>query len=491
MHKTNSSIKNKATTGVIWTAIHKYFNMAIRLIAGIILARLLAPEDYGCIGMLTIFMSIAEISIDAGFGSALIQKKQPSQTDYSTVFYFNLVMSALAYVILFLCAPLIANFYHIPILSKVLKVQGLILFIYALKVIQVNQLKKQLHFKIIAIANIIASIIGLSVTIIMAYHDYGVWSLVAQEIILAFIPMLIYWISAKWRPSFVFSFKSMKELFGFGGYVLLSNALNKISGQLNGLLIGRLYNSSTMGYFSKASGTERMASTSVSSIMSQVTYPLYAAKQDNKQELANIIRRITMTISFFSTPLMFLLCLIAKPLFVLLYSEKWLPSVPYFQMLCVAGIAVCLQSVNNQSLAAIGKSKLMFRWTLVKKAIEITLIVSGIMIGGISGLLIAMVIDNWIIYLINAYNVSKHIGYPLRKQLLNLLPMLLMSILSFGIAYLVGSLMNLSLYLDGLIKIVVFIMCYGGWAIILKPESYLYSINIIKDNIIKNKKNNG
>lgn len=459
--------------------------MAIRFIAGIILARLLNPEDYGCIGMLAIFMSLAEISIDAGFGSALIQKKHPSQTDYSTVFYFNLAMSALAYMILFLCAPLIADFYHMPILSDVLRVQGLILFIYALNIIQVNQLKKKLQFKIIAVANIAASIISLSVTIIMAYNNYGVWSLVAQEILLAFIPMLVYWVSAKWRPSFVFSRKSVKELFGFGGYILLSNVLNRIGGQINGLLIGRLYNPATMGYFSKASGTENMASSSISSVMTQVTYPLYAAKQDNKDELSNIIRRITMTISFFTTPLMLLLCLIAEPLFVLLYSDKWLPSVPYFQLLCIAGIAVCLQSVNNQSLAAIGKSKLMFKWTVVKKIIEITLIVSGILIGGVYGLLIAMVVDNWIIYFINAYNVSKHIGYPLKEQIVSLIPVIVVSLISYGVAYLVGSLLPLSLYLDGIIKLAVFILCYGSWAVITKPESYLYSVDIIKTIKIK------
>lgn len=481
MPKSETSLKKKATNAVMWTAIQKYSNMAIRFISGIILARLLDPQDYGCIGMLTIFISLAELSINAGFGSALIQKKNPTQTDYSTVFFFNIAMSGLTYVILFLCAPLIAGFYRMPILSDVLRVQGLILFIFALKIIQVNQLRKQLNFKIIAISNIVASIIGLSVTIIMAYHNYGVWSLVAQELLVAFISMLIYWVSTKWRPIFVFSKKSMKELFSFGGYVLLTNVLNKIGSQINGLLIGRLYNPATMGYFSKATATENLASRNIANILTQVTYPLYAAKQDNKKELANIIKRVTMTISFITMPLMMLLCLVAKPLFVLLYSDKWLPSVPYFQILCIAGLVVCLQSVNNQSLAAIGKSKLMFKWTLVKKIIGITLIVSGILIGGIYGLLIAMVIDNWIIYFINAYNVSKHIGYHIKEQFLNLLPVFLASVLSFVIAFICGYLLHLSLYLDGLIKLFVFVLCYVGWVVISKPEAFLYSMSIIKD----------
>ena len=472
---------------MIWTAVQKYITMAINFISGIILARLLEPEDYGCIGMLAIFLSIAEIFIDAGFGSALIQKKLPTQTDYSTIFYFNLVISIGTYLILFYTAPSIASFYHMPILCEVLRVQGIILFIDAAKIIQFNRLKKQLNFKLIAIATICASAAGLTVTVYMAYMHYGVWSLVAQNIIISTILMVVYWLSSKWKPSFKFSISALKELFNFGGFVLLSNLLNKIGSQLNGLLIGRLYNPATMGYYSKAASTEGLASTSVSSIMTQVTYPLYAAKQENKAELSSIIRRITMTISFFTTPMMVLLCLIAKPLFILLYSEKWVSCVPYFQLLCLAGIAVCLQGVNNQAIAAIGKSRVMFRWTLIKKLIEIGLIVFGIIAGGIYGLLIAMIIDNWLIYLINAYNVSKYIGYPLRKQIISILPVFVASLLSCIFVYLCSELLHFPIYLDGVLRIIVFLSSYCAWAFIAKPESFLYSVSIIKTTILKKK----
>ena len=472
--------KRKATSGMIWTAIQKYSNMSIYLISGIILARLLEPEDYGCIGMLAIFISLAEICIDAGFGSALIQKKKPTQTDYSTIFFFNLGMSSVMYMVLFFCAPLIAKFYHMPLLSSVLRVQGLILFIYALSLIQANQLRKQLNFKQIAIATTMASVIGLVVTIYMAYNNYGVWSLVAQYLIVAAVPMIIYWFTTKWRPALKFSWKSVRELFGFGGYMLLSNMLNRVSGQINGLLIGRLYNPATMGFFSKAQSTEYMADSSISGIMTQVTYPLYAAKQDNREELVNIIKRISMTISYFTTPLMALLCLVAKPLFVLLYSEKWLPSVPYFQLLCLAGIAVCLHSINNQALAAIGKSKLMFKWTVFKKIVEISLIVVGLFGGGIYGLLIAMIIDNWFIYFVNAYNVSKHIGYPFIKQIWNLSPVFCTSAISYTIAYLLINFLHLSLYIDGLLKAIIFITIYCGWSFFFKPEAYTYSLSIFQ-----------
>lgn len=488
MATTNSpDLKSKATRGILWTAVQKYSTMAIRFLSGIILARLLEPEDYGCIGMLAIFMSLAEITIDAGFGSALIQKKQPTQTDYSTIFYFNLAMSTVAYIVLFLSAPSIARFYHMPVLCSVLRVQGIILFIYALNIIQFNQLKKQLFFSRIAKATIIASVIGLGVTIYMAYHHYGVWSLVAQEIIVALIPLIIYWVSSKWRPSWTFSLTSLKKLFDFGGFMLLSSILNSISTQLNGLLIGRLYNPATMGYFSKASSTEGLASTSVSSIMSQVTYPLYAAKQDSKEDLVNVIKRITMTIAFITMPLMVLLCLTAKPLFVVLYSDKWLPCVPYFQLLCIAGIAVCLQSVNNQAIAAIGKSKVMFKWTVIKRIVEIILVSIGIIVGGVYGLLIAMIIGNWFTYFVNAYNVSKYIGYPIKKQIANLLPIFGATLSIFAITYICGKIFNLSFYLDGLVKIIVFLSCYGSWAFFAKPESCMYFVNIVKTTFLKKK----
>lgn len=349
---------------MIWTALQKYSTMFIQFISGIILARLLTPYDYGCIGMLMIFMVLAETFIDGGFGSALIQKKRPTQEDYSTIFFWNLGMAVFLYVILYFSAPAIARFYKIPLLCDVLRVQGLILFIYAFNIVQRNQLQKKLNFKVLSIVTISTSLIALSVSIFMAYHGYGVWSLVAQHILTAAIPALVFWFYIKWRPILTFSWKSFHELFGFGFYMFLTHLINSFGQQIQGLLIGRFYTSSTMGYYSKAQGTERLASLSISNVMTQVTYPLFSEVQDDKLALSNMIKRTTMTLAYVTFPLMFLLLLEAKPLFVLLYSERWLQSVPYFQVLCVAGLAGCLQSVNLQSIAAIGKSKAMFYWTL-------------------------------------------------------------------------------------------------------------------------------
>ena len=216
---TNNNLKQKATSGIIWSALQKYSVTIIGFIAGIILARLLTPYDYGCIGMLSIFIVIAETFIDGGFGSALIQKKRPTQEDYTTIFIWNFGVAVFLYIVLYYSAPAIARFYNIPLLSSVLRVQGIILFIYAFNIIQRNQLQKKLNFKILSVVTITTSLISLAITIIMAYKGFGVWALVAQNLIMAAIPAVIFWFYIKWRPVWAFSWTSFKELFGFGFYM--------------------------------------------------------------------------------------------------------------------------------------------------------------------------------------------------------------------------------------------------------------------------------
>lgn len=473
------SLKQKAASGMVWTALQKYSTMFIRFFSGIILARLLTPYDYGCIGMLSIFMVLADTFIDGGFGSALIQKKRPTQEDYSTIFWWNLGMAALMYAILFISAPVIARFYNTPILCVVLRVQGIVLFTHALNLIQQNKLKKKLNFKLLSIVSIVVTVINLVITIILAYKGFGVWALVAQNLIGSALYSLIFWFYVKWRPSWVFSWKSFKELFDFGFYMFLTHLINSFSGQIQGLLIGKKYNPITMGYYSKASGTEQLASHSISSIMTQVTYPLYAEVQDDKVTLSNMIKRLSMTLSYITFPLMFILLLCAKPLFVLLYSDRWLQSIPYFQVLCFAGLAGCLQSANLQAIAAIGKSKTMFVWTLLKRGVGIVAIVLGMVFFGMKGLLVGMILNAWFSYFVNIGLVSKHVGYKFWRQILDLLPVGIASLIAAVASFGVGYLLHLSMYPDGLVKAGVYAIIYLGWSFIFKPEAYTYFLTII------------
>ena len=468
-------LKQKAASGMVWTSIQKFAGMGVSFLAGIILARLLTPEDYGCIGMLSIFMALAGAFVDGGFASALIQKKRPTQEDYATIFFFNLGMSLLMYAILFVCAPAIARFYKMPILSSVLRIQGLVLIINAFSLIQSNQLRKQFKFKKIAIVTLITSIVSFSVTIIMAYKGFGVWSLVVMNLLTAFIPTVVYWVTNKWFPLWVFSKSSFKELFSFGFYMFLTTIINRICNNIQGLLIGRFYTPATMGYYAKAKQTEEVASTSLSNVIDQVAYPLYAEYQKDKPMLINVIKKVTLSIAYITFPMMLLLILLAKPIFVLLYSERWLDSVPYFQILCIAGIAICLQGVNYQAIAAIGKSKAMFSWTLVKRAIGLALIVGGLAAFGIKGLLVGMVLQSWLIYLINAYQVHKYIGYKLSMQFFDLLPTMVLSIVSWAVAYgLVFLLPQWNMYVIAVIRLLVFVVVYISGSMLFKMESFRF-----------------
>ena len=475
-----NNLKQKAASGMVWTAFQKYSKMGIQFVSGIILARLLTPFDYGCIGMLAIFMVMAEVFIDGGFGSALIQKKLPTQVDYSTIFWWNVGMAFVMYIILFFSAPAISRFYDIPLLCDVLRVQGLVLFIYALNIIQRNQLKKKLNFKLLSIVSVTTSLIALSVTIVMAYKGFGVWALVVQNLIVAAIPSLVFWFYVKWRPIMTFSWKSFKELFSFGFYMFLTHIVNDFAGQIQGLLIGKMYSPSTMGYYSKAHGTEKLASKSISSIMTQVTYPLYAETQDDRAAMINMIKRLATTVAYITFPLMFILLLVAKPLFIILYSDRWVQSIPYFQVLCIAGLAQCMQSVNLQTIAAIGKSKVMLIWVIVKRAVGLTAILGGLFMYGMKGLLCGVVFNSWFSYFVNIGLVDKHIGYKWTTQLKHLLPMFIMSSLAALTAFGIGFLLQLNMYWDGLVKLLVVVVIYFGWSLIFKPDSYQYVLTIVQ-----------
>lgn len=480
-----SVLKQKAIQGVVWTSINRFTTIGIQFISGIILARLLTPDDYGCIGMLSIFMLISSTFIDGGFGSALIQKKRPSQEDYSTIFIWNLGISIIIYTLLYVSAPAIAYFYKIPLLSDILRIQGIILILNALQTVQVNQLNKQFRFKKIAIVSLITSITSLSVTIYLAYEGLGVWALVTQNILLSLIPTIIYWFTNKWYPQLRFSIHSFKELFSFGFYMFLSSIINTTVNNIQGLLIGRLYNPTIVGYYSKAHSTEKLASTSISQIIAQVSYPLYAELQDNKLALINVVKKLTALLAYITFPMLSLLALLATPIFTLLYSEKWLNCVPYFQILCIAGIAICLQSVNSQTISAIGKSKLMLKWTVVKQLSGVSIVVLGLIFFGIEGLLVGMVIKSWLIYIVNASLVSTHIGYKLKNQLLDLCPIMLLALTALCISYIGGSFFECGLYIDAIIKLIIYVVLYLFGSYVLKLKAFIETRQLISNFVLK------
>lgn len=461
----NIGLKQKAISGVIWSSIQKFGTMGISFASNIILARLLTPEDYGCVGMLMIFITVANTFIDGGFGSALIQKKNPTQEDYSTIFYWNLILSVFLYIILYFSAPLIAQFYRIPLLTSVLRVQSLVLIINSLSIVQQNRMRKNLNFKKLAIISIISSIISLSITICLAFNSFGIWALVAQQLLLSSFNAILYWGAAHWRPAFIFSKQSFKELLGFGGYVCLANLVNTFCNQVSGLIAGRFCTARLLGMYTQSVKLVDVASMSISSVVDQVAYPILSRFQNDKQKLVDVLRNIIRATCYFSFPVVALMILLAEPIILVLYSEKWIESVPYFQILSIAGLFMSIQNINYYGVAALGKSRQLLYWTFIKRAVGLVILIAGFLIWGFYGLLLGFVISAVSTYSFNAILSSKYTGYTLMNQIKDISPILIITALSglitFFVNHLLLGLYSLSnKYLNAALQFVLFMILY-------------------------------
>lgn len=426
-----TSLKAKTLSGMIWVGIQRFGTVIISFASNIVLARMLSPDDYGCIGMLMIFIALSNTFIDGGFGSALIQKTKPTQDDYSTVFYWNIGFSLVLYGILYLCAPLVAGFYDMPLLCQVLRVQGVVLMINAITVVQMNQLRKQMLFKKIAIINVASATISVAAAILYAYNGGGVWALVLQQIVYSACVAILLWILCRWLPRFVFSVQSFKELFNFGSFILLSNLINTFANNLNGLIVGKFFSAGTLGYLTQARKIEDIASTSISSTVEQVTYPLLVEVKDDFSRMAQILRQFNTALLSIVAPAMLIIVILAEPIIIFLFSDKWLPSAPILQILCFQGIFICLQGASYNVVAAIGKSASLFRWTIIKRVGGIAIWIVALFAYGFQGFLYGLILTSLLIWLCNAWLVRKFIGYRLRRQLLDLLPVMLLAVAPF------------------------------------------------------------
>ena len=475
-----NNLKQKTVSGMLWSAVQKFGNMGISFITNIVLARMLTPDDFGCIGMLAIFITVSNTFVDGGFGSALIQKKEPTQKDYSTIFWWNIFISFLLYGVLFLTAPTIAEFYHIPLLSSVLRVQGIILIINSLNIIQTNQLRKQLHFKRLANVTVIAHTIAALTAIILAWKEWGVWALVAQQIIGSSLISLILWYINKWMPDFCFSKESFKQLFGFGSFILCSNLINTFCNNVQGLLIGRFFTPAIMGYYTQARKLEEIASQSFSSVIDQVAYPVLSKFQSDNVAMKNILQKLVTTLAFVTFPMMLILILIAEPLITLIYGDKWLNCVPYFQILCIAGIAICLQGIHYYAIASKGKSKDLFVWTIIKRVLGLSVLIAGMYFWNIEGLLWGCSIGSWIILLSNAYLVNKYINYSLLTQLRDLFPIILVAITAYTILYVLNMLLVCNVYIKALIVTILYLVVYLAISYCFKLKALTFCLETIK-----------
>ena len=433
------SLKQKTISGLLWSFIDQFANQGISFIVGIILARLLSPREFGLIGMIVVFIAVSESFINSGFSSALIRKKDCTQTDYSTVFFFNLIAGIVFFVILFFSAPAIGEFFNEPELKSIVQVLGFVLILGSLTIIQRTILTKRIDFKLQARISVIASIGSGIIALTMAFTGFGLWSLVAQRLSREAFNSIFLWLWNRWKPMFVFSKHSFKELFGFGSKIMLNGLLDTLYENINSLVIGKFFSAQDLGFYTRSVLFKDIFSTNLNSIIGRVTYPVLSAMQDDKEKLKTNYQKIIRSTMLITFILMLGMVAIAEPLILSLIGEKWRQSIIYLQMLCFAGMLYPLMALNLNMLQVQGRPDLFLKLGIIKKFFALPGIIFGIYIG-IEAMIAWMIFNSFISYYLNSYYSGEMINYPMKEQIKDISP-------SFGLA----TAMTITLYLLGLV----------------------------------------
>jgi O-antigen/teichoic acid export membrane protein len=462
------SLKQKSINGMLWTVSERFSVQAVQLLVQIVLARLLEPAQFGLIGMLLIFIAVTQSIMDSGFGSALIQKKDADQTDSSSIFFFNLLLGVVLASILFLTAPLIAQFYLQPELIPITRVLSLTLVINAFSLVQTSLLAKKLDFKTQMKISFLAMIISGVIGIAMAYQGFGVWSLVAQLVSKSLFQAIFLWLFNDWRPSAAFSYLSLRSMFSFGSKLLISGLIDTTFNNIYQMFIGKVYSPADLGYYSKAKSVELTAIQATSSSLGQVLFPSMVHLQNDLDSLKKAYRKTIRLSLFLHFPLMIGLWAVADPLFRLLLTDKWAPSIPYFQILCIAALLYPLQVLNLNILKVKGRSDLFLKLEIIKKATVVLAIVLTYR-HGIIVMLYGQIITSIISYLLNSYYSGVLIGYSQWDQIKDLVPSFGSAVIMGIVMYLVGLLPNESHLLKILFQTITGMLVY--YLISLKASS--------------------
>ena len=428
------SLKQKTTKGLLWSSVERFSNQGVQFVFSIILARLLSPSDFGIIAMITIFFAIAQSFVDSGFSNALVRKTDRREDDLSTCFYFNIGVGIIAYIVLFLIAPLVANFYSQPILSPIIRITGLGVILNSLCVVQQALFTIKIDFKSQAKITLSATVISGIVGIILAYQGYGIWALVWQGVASSIVRMGLLWFMSKWRPTTGFSKSSFNYLFGYGSKLLASGLLDTIYNNIYPIVIGKFYTPAQLGNYSRALSFAQLPSSNITSILQRVTFPVLSTIQDDIPRLQANYRRLLKLSAFIVFPLMTGLAAVAFPMIRIILTPKWEGCSLYLQIICFALMWYPIHAINLNLLQVKGRSDLFLRLEIIKKIVGVCIMCITIPLG-ITAMCIGMVVSSLISLFINTYYTGKLINIGYLKQMKDVLPILIVSLIMGIVVY--------------------------------------------------------
>ncbi len=457
----SNNLQHKTVHALSWSFLETVAQKGVQFVIGIILARLLFPEQFGLIGMLTIFIAIAQTFLDSGFGAALIQKQDVTQTDICSIFYFNILVGLVAAGFLCIAAPWIAVFYSQPILTPVTRALSLTIVINSFGLIQDTIFTKQINFKTLTKVSLIAGSLSGIIGIILASLGFGVWSLVIQQISNAIFRVVCLWSFSPWRPVLIFSYHALREMFGFGSRLLFSSLLNQFFDNIYLLVIGKVFSATDLGFFTRAKNLSDLPSQTLSGLVGRVTFPVFSTIQDDAARLKRGLKKALTILVLVNFPMMIGLAVIARPLVLVLLTERWAACIPYLQLLCLVGLLFPLHLMNLNVLQALGRSDLFLRLEVVKK-IMIVISVGITWRWGISAMIYGMIVTSIICYYLNSYYSGILISYPIREQMNDLLPYFFVALLMGIVVYAAGLLRftsNWSMLLSQIVTGIIFYVC--------------------------------
>ena len=479
---------NKDTIKAVkWSFLERFGQQGMQFIVSVFLARLLLPEDFGLIAMLAIFIAFGNSFIDSGFQKALIQKKELTHVDECSVFYFNIFIAFIVAGLMFLSAPLISHFYDQPQLVAITRALSVVFLFSSFGLVQDSLLAKKLDFKTVSKINLSSYILSGVSSVALALNGFGVWSLVVLNVGSTFLRTVFLWIFSSWRPALLFSFVSLRTMFSFGSHLFIVSLTNSVFTNIYQVIIGKFFSVSALGFYSRAKTLSMYPVTVITSVVNQVSFPVFSKIQDDKVRLKNYMRNSLILLTVATFPLMIGVAVVAKPLIVILVTEKWLPSVPFLQMLCVVGMLYPICVVNLNALNAKGHSDLYLKIDVINKVLIVLMVIVTYRFG-ITAMIIGQIINSFIAFYLYAYYSGKHLYYTIGMQIKDMLPSLSVALLMGAIIYSFKYFILNNDYILLTAQVLSGALIYIGLCYSFKIEAFFKALEIIRSfNIFKKK----